>query len=357
MNTFIELFAGIAIGAILLIMLKTFRDFRHLQSAKILLILLTCTCASILTKITSDQLWLHLPIELVSAGVPALFWIFTLSFFRNPGEADGLNSVHYLLAATSIVLSAAIDLQSSSEQIASYSELYLVDMGLKIILVCLGLAKIAQNWRTDLVECRRRLRALIFGIAGFLVLIAVVSNFLFNGQAQPGFVVLFNITTATFMSLLLGYWMLIVSPNAMIDAAEDNDKSPTLQTDQKVDRTISASDQAWLDKLNQCMQQDAFYRDTELTIKRLSEHLTIPEHQLRRLINQHLGFRNFNDYLNRFRISEASERLADPEQMRLPITTIAIESGYASLTTFNKAFKTLKEMTPSEFRRAANPQG
>ena len=100
------------------------------------------------------------------------------------------------------------------------------------------------------------------------------------------------------------------------------------------------------------MEVEYYYRQVDLTIRKLSEYLNIPEHQLRRLINQHMGYRNFNDYLNRYRINDAAERLADPQKVKTPILTIAIESGYASLTTFNKAFKTLKEMTPSEFRRS-----
>ena len=99
------------------------------------------------------------------------------------------------------------------------------------------------------------------------------------------------------------------------------------------------------------MEQELYYRQVDLTIRSLSDYLIIPEHQLRRLINQHLGYRNFNDYLNRYRVRDAAQRLSDPKLVRLPILTIAIESGYASLTTFNKAFKTLKTMTPSEFRK------
>lgn len=99
------------------------------------------------------------------------------------------------------------------------------------------------------------------------------------------------------------------------------------------------------------MEKEEHYKNNDLTIRSLADNINIPEHHLRRLINQHLGFRNFNDYLNRFRIKEASVRLTDPEQARLPITTIAIESGYSSLTTFNKAFKAINEMTPTEYRR------
>ncbi|OUS00575.1 hypothetical protein A9Q81_10505 [Gammaproteobacteria bacterium 42_54_T18] len=79
--------------------------------------------------------------------------------------------------------------------------------------------------------------------------------------------------------------------------------------------------------------------------------LTFPEQQRRRLINQHLGYRNFNEYLNHFRIQEASTQLSSTDFEHLPILTIALDVGYASLIPFNRAFKTRYEQSPSEYRR------
>jgi len=45
--------------------------------------------------------------------------------------------------------------------------------------------------------------------------------------------------------------------------------------------------------------------------------------------------------------------LADAEQRHLPILTIALTVGYNSINPFNRAFRELKGMTPSEFRARA----
>lgn len=74
--------------------------------------------------------------------------------------------------------------------------------------------------------------------------------------------------------------------------------------------------------------------------------------QLRESINQHLGYRNFNDFLNHYRIDEAAQRLLRQD---LPILSIALDAGYGSIGPFNRAFKQLKGFTPSEYR-AQNPQ-
>ena len=78
---------------------------------------------------------------------------------------------------------------------------------------------------------------------------------------------------------------------------------------------------------------------------------------MRRLINGHFGFRNFNEYLNRYRLDEIAARLVDPETQQLPVLTLALEAGFQSLGPFNRAFKQAYGVTPTEYRRErAKPQ-
>ena len=66
------------------------------------------------------------------------------------------------------------------------------------------------------------------------------------------------------------------------------------------------------------------YRREALTIGALSAELAVPEYRLRQLINEGLGHRNFNAFLNRYRIEEAKVALGDPEQKEVPVLTIAM---------------------------------
>ena len=84
----------------------------------------------------------------------------------------------------------------------------------------------------------------------------------------------------------------------------------------------------------------------------LAGRLAVQEHRLRRLINQHLGYRNFNAFLNHYRIGEARIQLGDIAMARIPVLTIAMDLGYRSLSPFNKAFKEITGATPTEYRRA-----
>ena len=98
------------------------------------------------------------------------------------------------------------------------------------------------------------------------------------------------------------------------------------------------------------VMQEGFYKETQLSIKQLANELKMPEHHLRELINKHLGFRNFSDFLSSYRIPAACAQFEDIAFIRKPILTIALELGYGSIATFNRTFKAQKGMTPKEYR-------
>ncbi len=113
---------------------------------------------------------------------------------------------------------------------------------------------------------------------------------------------------------------------------------------------VPVEDKHDLDALRRVITDKAFL-EQGLTIAGLADQLRMPEHRLRRLINQQLGFRNFSDFLNHHRVSVAQERLADCAERHVPVLTIAMDLGYGSLGPFNRAFKERTGQTPSEYRR------
>ena len=83
----------------------------------------------------------------------------------------------------------------------------------------------------------------------------------------------------------------------------------------------------------------------------LAARLAVPEYRLRRLINQRLGHRNFNAFINGLRLEQARRQLCDPARRDLPVLTIALDSGFQSIGPFNRAFKAATGLTPTEFRK------
>jgi AraC-like DNA-binding protein len=84
------------------------------------------------------------------------------------------------------------------------------------------------------------------------------------------------------------------------------------------------------DKLAALIEADRVYAIPGLTIGMLAERLGEREYKVRQIINSQLGFRNFNAFLNHYRVRDARRLLADPGQSTVGIAEVAYRLGYVS---------------------------
>jgi AraC-like DNA-binding protein len=209
------------------------------------------------------------------------------------------------------------------------------------------------SWSIDLVESRRRLRGFIVGAAAVDGGVNAVLQLLISDNEAPGLVNTANAAVLAGVVAAIAYALTRVGGEQVFSIA------PVVKAVSNVsDRTIdtkganpSAVDQKLIDALTRLMADDRVYRDERMTIGALALRLAVPEYKLRRLINQRLGYRNFNVFLNDHRIREATAALADPTQAEVPVITIAMDAGFQSLGPFNRAFKATTGVTPTEYRR------
>lgn len=88
------------------------------------------------------------------------------------------------------------------------------------------------------------------------------------------------------------------------------------------------------------------YRE-KITLSSLSAKTGFGKYAISRFFNQELGC-GFNDYLNTLRIGYAQHLLGN---RKFPVTEIALESGFLSLRSFNRAFRSIHGFSPSEYRK------
>ncbi len=102
--------------------------------------------------------------------------------------------------------------------------------------------------------------------------------------------------------------------------------------------------------LNDLMQREKLYRDTDLKLETLAQKLGVERHYVSQVINQHFGV-NFFEYINLLRIEEAKTLLLTTDAATLNIIEIAYQVGYNTKNTFNAAFRRIVGVTPTEFRK------
>ena len=85
---------------------------------------------------------------------------------------------------------------------------------------------------------------------------------------------------------------------------------------------------------------------SDLTLDILAEDLHISKFHISHLLNQKLGI-SFSAYLNNIRVHKACSLLNNSENK---ISDISEEVGFGSIRSFNRAFKSVMDMTPLEYR-------
>ena len=90
------------------------------------------------------------------------------------------------------------------------------------------------------------------------------------------------------------------------------------------------------------------WQDPDLTATSLARALGTNGNYLARAFNEGLGL-NFNALINRRRVRQVQAWLADPADTRA-ILTMAMDAGFRSKASFNRAFAEFAGMTPSQAR-------
>lgn len=215
--------------------------------------------------------------------------------------------------------------------------------------------EVLRSWRDDLVELRRTARHSVALGIGVYAAIAVTVELAVREQPVGPLLPALHVAGIGLVALALALLVarhsldavLGLSPATGVGTAAGEPAASALPQPSPAPDAVSAPVSPALQRLQQAMAEERTYRREGLTVATLAAHLGMGEAALRALINQELGYRNFNDFLHHHRLQEAAARLASED---LPILTIALECGYGSIGPFNRAFRQRFGMTPTEYR-------
>jgi AraC-like DNA-binding protein len=328
-------------------------------------------CSAIFAIKLWNDITFALPAELRAVvGVAAMtsvgwFWLMVMALF---GDLEHYRPAMFLAPAAMALCGIGNILHL--EGLAPY--MWATTTLLQSALAILSIVIVVRSWKDDLVESRRRLRGPFMVAVGLYILslngfdivemlgttpvwYPMLNAALLAGITVAGSFVFLDPREEMFgVSPLLPHEPIVATPSENAPATPVEGKmngvaNGSLDPAAALDRAARAD----LEKLETLMSKDQVWKEEGLTIASLALRVGIPENQLRRLINDCLGYRNFPSYVNAHRITAAKTRLADPGESRVSISTIAYDIGFASLGPFNRAFKEESGVSPSEWRRKA----
>lgn len=271
---------------------------------------------------------------------PFAFWIFSKGIFLDDFQ---LSTTIWTIAIALLIINPLIFCLTYFSIVEGGFATFLgvIQRSIVLLFVILGIVELLKGQAEDLVAPRRKLRKWFIIIVGAFIGLTALTEIAFQQTTTPK--ALEVIQKAAIFSLSFAFALSQLRFSHLFFPEKEKTNNPAQETE---------IDQELFLKLSNWMELEKGYRLEGLSIRKLAEQLSVKEYKLRLTINQQLGYRNFNAYLNHFRVEEACQLLADTSQMNRTILDIAYSVGYQSLAPFNKAFKETTGKTPSEWRKA-----
>ncbi|MGE5809892.1 MAG: helix-turn-helix domain-containing protein [Ignavibacteria bacterium] len=104
-----------------------------------------------------------------------------------------------------------------------------------------------------------------------------------------------------------------------------------------------------IEELNNFVECNKPFLNSELTLSQLAEKLNISPRILSQVINEYFN-QNFYDYINKLRVEESKKILLDGSSKKT-ILEILYSVGFNTKSAFNVAFKKSTGLTPTEYKK------
>lgn len=114
----------------------------------------------------------------------------------------------------------------------------------------------------------------------------------------------------------------------------------------KDDERFLTRKQADQNRLNEIVNYVYSNYRSEISLNKLADQLYLSNTYLSKYIKNHIGM-NLTNYVNNVRLYFALEEVLNTDKK---MTHIALDNGFSNLTVFNKVFRQMYHMTPSEYR-------
>jgi hypothetical protein len=231
----------------------------------------------------------HAPVLALSTGNVVVFWLFTRALFD---ETFRLRWWHALVWAAIAAFSFVncIWIAPASGARLSIIAINLIALG----FIALAVTQTVASWSSDLVERRRSVRVFIVSAAALYGGLNAVLQIAMSGSGGAEIANTVNLVVLAAVVAAICYAMM------RVDGADLFPAAPEVQAEASEAAVVeSGADQKLVDALMRLMDDERIYRHDNVTIGTLASKLGIPEYRLRRLINQRLGYRNFNVFGSR----------------------------------------------------------
>ena len=279
-------------------------------------------------KFKSKDLWHFLPVVLqisfsIFVRLQNLYWDGTkesLSWLGYYGYVVWMNNPTIYIVASILII------------IYSYKALQLLKFGSEKSLI--------QDKRRTWI--RRIIRSFLIYFS--LVLVVLLVDLIVFSAANEGsyfYFIRFYYYPFFIGMAILTYWIGLEGFSRR-NEKEDAKKNPISKEEFEKLKGIS-------EQVEDVMREQKLYKDPEMSVNSLGKALDIKPYLISRSVSEVFGVR-FNDYINKYRVEEVQELLKNEENSKYTLLSLALEAGFNSKSSFNRAIKKHLGVLPSDLK-------
>ncbi len=291
--------------------------------------------------------------SLLSGNAAVFLWWFSLAIFDDEFRLDRLK----LGVGAAWFTVALLDRGLLTDRFS--------DAGLSWVLVVMGTGMVAhlahhllREREGDLVEPRRRARVALAAAPPALLLVDLAIDVAFGFGWRPRWFTIAQNAAILAFAIQITRWLLRAHAGAlMFTPVGAPGPAPVAAYSFAGAAGLAAAASGapppngrLLERLGRLMNSERIYRDPDLTFAEFAARMGGSEAEVRRLINQQLGYQHFRSFLNAYRVAEAREALVDPARAGQKMLALAFDVGFASLASFNRAFRLVEGRSPTDYR-------
>lgn len=313
-----------------------------------------CTIAYLLNESVNleNGTLMEIILGVMTTLAPFLLWLIASNLFVDEKKQHGI-AWAALTACFTLDIVGSMWLSENGQGMAgSVAELVvnfvpqLILLGFPVHAIYLAI----RGYRFDLLEERRQFRiAFITGLGTvvvFIVVCDILNDVLQDGLAGGGDPYVIMASFCLFVVALVFNLGSIQTSSSTLKLVTDN--AGASSAPEPAREAPEGIDQSLVHAIQSAMEEGQLYKEPGLTIADLAQHVGVLEYKARNTINRSMQHRNFNQFLNSYRIREACRLI---RSTRYPVSRIAMDVGYSSLSAFNRAFREHMDTTPSDYRK------
>ena len=127
----------------------------------------------------------------------------------------------------------------------------------------------------------------------------------------------------------------------------ENVEEPTENDDEKIIQSTIDVD-FWKSKIETIINEKQLYKNSKLTLIDVANQLETTTKIVSTAINSGYN-KNFNDFINEYRVEAFKEKINQDQHHKNTLLGLALDCGFNSKATFNRAFKKATSLTPNQY--------